>query len=366
MKPKTLLAWLLAGAGAVAFLIWALPQVTPYEPDSWTVSRNDAEATSLELARDLGELPADAFVIVNRTTDELLQLRLDEHLDAGGSLATLRSSRLFRSLKYWSVAVHDPKEIGTDWAYRAAVSPTGRLLRVERYMKEETEAAALDAATARQRADRLLDDVGFDRARFGEPQMQQRDRRNRTDLTLRYVDSERLLGERFSYGVEVKFGGDQLLGFSHFFDDPDQDDLASRIQSVGLWQFAWIYLALLLAPLVAIPFIRRYHAGEVGVRRGLQISAVILVAGTVAVLFTAKGISANFGMGALSKPATAVAVVFLYSVTFYLPMALVGFLGWSVESPFSARAGATSWRDSMPSSAASGATRPSPAPPCAA
>jgi hypothetical protein len=330
MNFKTLLAWLAVGAAAVTFLIWALPQVTPFEPDSWEVSRDDAEATALELARDLGELPDGAFVIVNRLTSDLLQLRLDQYLDEGGSLETLRASRLFPGLKHWAVSVWDPKATQSEWAYRARVSPTGKVLRLERQMKEDAEAGALDPQTARQRADRLLDDAGFDRTRFSEPQVRATDRANRTDLTLRYVDNERLLGERFTYGVEVKFGGDQLLGFSDFFDDPDEADLISRVQSVGLWQFAWIYFALLLAPLTAVPFVRRYHAGVVGVRRGLQISGVVLAAGLVAILFTAKGISEGIGMGALSKPATAVAVIFLFTVSFYLPMALVSFLGWSV------------------------------------
>lgn len=330
MKPRTLLAWLAVGIAAVAFLLWVMPRVQPFEPDAWEVSRDDAEAMTLEMASDLGAIPDDAFVIVNRSYNENLTLRAEEYVKAGGSLATVRDSRLFWQMNYWAVSVHDPAASGNEWAYRAAISPTGRLLRVERRMKEDAQAANLDPALARERADALLTELGFDLDRFDEPEIRQRDRANRTDITVRYADTEQLLGENMVYGFDVKFAGEELLGFSQFFDDANHLDLIARIQSIGLWQFAWIYVALLLAPLVSIPFVRRYHAGEIGVRRGLQIGAVMLLAGVVTVLFNAKGITSQIGMGALSKPGTALAVTFLFSVTFYLPMALVGLLGWSV------------------------------------
>jgi len=330
MKSRTLIAWLLLGAAAVGFLYWALPRAQPLEPEAWMVSRDDAEATTLEMARDLGELPQGAFVIVNRMTRQGLLLRVGEFVDGGGSLEAVRASRLFSIMSYWSVVVHDPSDSGQDWDYRGAISPSGQLLQIERHMEDDEEAEPLDSAAARDRADGLLTDLGFDLSRYGEPETRLRDRAYRTDATVRYVDTEQLLGERFSYGVEVKFAGDQLMGFAHFFDDPSENDLIARIQSIGLWQFAWIYVALLLAPLVAIPFVRRYHAGEIGLRRGLQIGGVMIAAGLIAMLLTAKGIAGGIGMGALSKPATAVAVVFLFMVSYYLPMGLVGLLGWSV------------------------------------
>lgn len=330
MKPRTLLAWLASGAAAVFFLSWAFPRVMPFQPDAWTVSRNDAEAMALELVQDLGELPESTFVIVNRNASERRLYRLTEFVEQGGSLATARSSHLFPSLDFWRVTIHDGTASGQTWAYQVAISPTGQLLQLERRVEDDAAAAALEPGRARQQAERLLSDLGFDLGRYRQPETLLRDRENRTDTTLRYVDREQLLGERFTYGVEVKFAGDELLGFAGFFDDPEEEVLNSRLQSLGLWQIVWIYLPMLIVVLVAIPFIRRYHAGEVGVRRGVQIGVLSVGVGIVSMLLTAKGISATIGMGLLTKPLTALAVAFLFLTSFYLPMAVVSALGWSV------------------------------------
>ncbi|MDH3403346.1 MAG: PP2C family protein-serine/threonine phosphatase [Acidobacteriota bacterium] len=330
MRPRTLLAWLAVGAAALTFLLWALPRLTPFAPERWTLSRDDAEAAALELAEDLGGVPESPFVIVNRSTDERLLYRLSELVNGGGALESVRGSRLIRGLRYWRVSIYDPDDTDGSWSHQVSLSPTGQLLQLERRIDEDEELGALSPEDARARAERLLAELGFDLAAYGEPVVRAQDRDQRTDLELRYSDGERLLGERFDYGLDVKFAGDRLVGFSGFFDDPDEDSLTSRLQPIGLWQFAWIYVGMLLTPLAAIPFVRRYHAGEVGVRRGLQIAAVMAIAGFLSVVFTAAGTSASWSFGILSKPQTAVVVVFLFSVTFYMPLAALGFLGWTV------------------------------------
>ncbi len=334
MRPSNLLAWLAAGVAAVFFLLWALPMAAPFEPEAWAVSRDDAEAIGVELARDLGDLPESTFVVVNRAASFLLQYRLAELVEQGESVAAVRRSRLFSRLHHWRVTIYDSTATGGSWAYQARISPTGRLLQLERSIDDDEAAAALDAATARDRAERFLREVGAD-IEGVEPEVRLTELENRADTTLRYYDDERLLGDTIQYGTEVKFAGDQLLGFAGFFDDPAEDALLGRLQSVNLWQVAWIYLAMLILPFVAVPFIRRYHAGEVGVRRGLQIGAVMAAAGLLCALFTARGLTTSIGLGALTKPLTAVMIVFLFSISFYGPMAIAGFLSWSAGESIS-------------------------------
>jgi hypothetical protein len=334
MKPANLLAWLAVGVAAVFFLLWALPRAAPFEPGAWTVSRDDAEAIAVELAQDLGELPDSTFVVVNRNTSFLLQYRLAELVESGAPVEAVRGSRLFTRLTHWLVTIYDSTATGGTWAYRAMISPTGRLLRLERSIDEDEAADPLESGAARERAERFLREAGLD-VEGVEPEILLTDLENRTDTTLRYYDDEGLLGESITYGTEVKFAGDQLLGFNGFFEDPGEDALLARLQAVNLWQFAWIYLAMLILPLVAVPFVRRYHAGEVGVRRGLQIGGVMASAGLLCVLFTARGLSTNIGLGALTKPLTAVMIVFLFSISFYGPIAVAGFLSWSTGESIS-------------------------------
>ncbi len=97
-----------------------------------------------------------------------------------------------------------------------------------------------------------------------------------------------------------------------------------------LLQQAWIFITLLLLPLVAIPFVRRYHAGEVGVRRGVQISVAILACGLLTMAFTGRGAAAGWQVEVLTRPQVTMVVVFQMLVLFFFPMALMAFLSWSV------------------------------------
>jgi hypothetical protein len=97
-----------------------------------------------------------------------------------------------------------------------------------------------------------------------------------------------------------------------------------------LLQQAWIFIVLLLLPVVAIPFVRRYHAGEIGVRRGLNVAAAVGAGGLLTMAFTARAVSAGFSIGVLTRPQITGVVVFQLLVLFFFPMALMTFLSWSV------------------------------------
>jgi len=81
---------------------------------------------------------------------------------------------------------------------------------------------------------------------------------------------------------------------------------------------------------LAFPFLKRYHEGEIGVRRGAQIFLVIAVCGLLTMLLVARAASqgTNFGF-ATRQQNTWLLVVFglLFNV---FPAALLGFFTWSV------------------------------------
>jgi sigma-B regulation protein RsbU (phosphoserine phosphatase) len=186
------------------------------------------------------------------------------------------------------------------------------------------------AAEARRQADAFLLEQGFDLAGFDEPEARTQQLQARTDTTLRYRDREGLLGEERPYGLEVSFAGDQLTGFNSFFDEPDRNAIQDGFQPFLLLQQAWIFVVLLLLPLVAVPFVRRYHAGEIGVRRGLHVAAVVVAGGLLTMSFAGRAASAGFQFGVLTRPQTTGVVVFQLLVLFVFPMAVMTFLSWSV------------------------------------
>ncbi len=60
----------------------------------------------------------------------------------------------------------------------------------------------------------------------------------------------------------------------------------------------WIFL---LAGLLAFPFLKRYHEGEIGVRRGVQIFLLVAVSGLVLMLLAGRANSQGTDFGFASR-----------------------------------------------------------------
>ncbi len=330
MKWKALLAWIVLGVAAAAVFVQLYPELRPFEPSSWTVDRATAEVVALELAEDLDGVPQPAYVVVTRQSANPVLLRMQDAAAAGESAERLRESRAADQARYWNVTLHDRSSPSQRWSHRVRIAADGRLLQLERQIGDSESSGSLAPEMARQRADALLADHGFELSLYGDPGVRFVERENRVDTMLRYTDPEAALGPAVTYGVEVRFAGDDLLGFDSFLDDPDRDALVTRFQSANLLEQVWVFLPIVLLPLVAVPFVRRYHAGKIGVHQGLRVGAVVLAGGILAALFTAKGISADASFGGVSKPQVVLAIIFQFSVVFYVPMAVLSFLSWSV------------------------------------
>ncbi len=330
MKPQRLLAWLALGAVVAALLPWLLWRANPLLPRRWSVSNAEARVISLERLRDLGELPADPYVIVSTFNEEVGRARLIEAHRAGRSTEELQASRAYRDFWGWRVTAYDPKRPSFQWSYRARVSPGGDVVQLERRIADDEGSGVADAAAARARADAFLAEQGFDLAEYEEPVVRAKDLDSRTDTALRYRDREAFFGRVVDYGVEVKFAGDELMGFAPYIDDPDKEAIEQRAAVFELLDQVWIFSPVLLAPLMAIPFLRRYNAGEIGVRRGVQIMVVVEACGLAILLFCARAVGENWSIGKLTRPQVNLVVFFQMLVLYFLPMAIVALLSWSV------------------------------------
>jgi hypothetical protein len=329
-NARSILFWTGLAVVAAVVMAWSFPRAYPFFPQDWEISRQEAEAKALMLLGDLGELPPRPYVIVAVDTSSELEHRLMSSLDTVDE-EVIRESRLARDLMAWQVTVYDRKSPSTDWTYRARITPQGDVLQLQLRVPPEEEGGVIDAETARARADRLLSEEEIDLYDYDEPEIRSRQLQSRTDMTLRYRDRERVLGEAFPYGIEVTFAGERLAGFSTYFDDPQQSAIQQTFQLTVMLNFARTYIALLLLPLIGIPFVRRYHAGEIGVRRSVQIASVVAASGIVVLLFCARTAGAGMSIGLLTRPqVTYVAGVFLLMVLFFFPLALMALLSWSV------------------------------------
>jgi Stage II sporulation protein E (SpoIIE) len=327
-ESRSLLAWGLAGIVAVPVVLWALPRAFPLFPPHWTTSKREAKAISLARVRELGEVPAGAYVVTRLRVDPQLERQVQLRL-AGDAAERIPGSRPAREIVVWETSIYKPGARSADWTYRVLITPDGEVTGVVAKAPPEEKAGSLDPAVARQRADALLRAHGYDLSRFTEPEVRSQQLESRTDLTLRYRDREELLGADSPYGFAVTFAGDRLTGYDSFYDAP-KDRHDGGLQLLVLLNQAWVFLPIVLLPLVAIPFLRRYHAGEIGVRRGLEILALVLGSAAVVLVTTAAGAAGDWNFGVLTRQQTTVVVALQLFMVFFFPLGLLAFLSWSV------------------------------------
>jgi hypothetical protein len=331
---RFVLAWIGAGVTAALVLVWVFPHAYPLFPREWEISKREAQAIGLERLRDLGELPRNPYIVTRLSEAGALEQRLQNHYEDLQE-ARWSESALIKSLLAWEVAVWEPGARAQEWSHHARIAPDGEVLELLLRLPTDQEGGEIPTEEARRVADLFLEDQGFDLTRYDEPELRTRDLQTRTDLFLRYLDREALLGEEYPYGVEVVFSGDRLAGYSRYFDDPELMAIRQSFRPIQLLVQAKVFLPLILLPLIAIPFVRRYHAGEIGVRRGIQISIVIVACGVVSMLFGAGDAAAGAALGVLSRKQASLVVGLQMIILLFVPMGLLSFLSWSVGESLS-------------------------------
>lgn len=331
---RFVLAWV--GIGILAALVvgWAFPRAYPLFPEHWQVSKQEAELIGLERLRDLGDLPESSYVVTRQDESPALEHRLQVNLRTLGR-QRVQDSRLAESLLTWEVTVWEPGSRAQEWSFHARVTPHGVVTELLRRMPPDEESGTISPEEAQESARVFLEEQGVDMRDFDSPEVRTRELQTRTDLFLRFRDREALLGDDYRYGVEVAFAGDRLVGFSRYFDDPDFAAIRSSFRPIQLLVQAKVFLPLILLPLVAIPFVRRYHAGEIGVERGIQISVLVFALGVVSMIFSAQDASAGAFVGVLSRQQATLVAGLQMVVLLFLPMGLLSFLSWSVGESLS-------------------------------
>ena len=332
---RELVIWSAVGLAGVALLAWCYPQVFPLLPKGWEISRADAEAIALERMRDLGEPVADPYIVVRLRTDFQLERRVQVLATEGDlpvDLEIWRASEPAQALMAWDVQVFAPGAVPGEWTYRALISRTGEVLALRRETwDEESDEDALDAADARIEATEFLRAHGFDPALYeAEPEVQRDEVGAQTGMLLRYQRRDPILGEGYPYGVEVTFDHGRPSGFGFWLDDPDADELQGTFRQLQLVSFGRVAFFYLLLPLVAVPFLKRYHDGQLGVRRGTQLLLLSLACGLVFIALSSRVLSSGTSAGFLTRQQTTLMVGGFTLVFMFLGLAVLGLMSWSV------------------------------------
>jgi hypothetical protein len=326
-NSRDLLLWVLVGTAGVLFLIWAFPRAFPFLPEEWSINSHEATAIALERLRDVGPPVKDPYVVTRLATDPLLERRLQ--LAPGERREALPRTNLAQGVLRWQVTTYEPAARTGEWKYRAWIALDGKVTGLRLRLPPDQPGEAIDPAQARIQADAFLKEQGFDLSRFQEPQARRTDLNARTDWTLRYRDREEALGPSFPYGIEVTFAGRQLAGFRAWNEEPG-NKIQETFQLTNLLANGRILVPFLLVAFLAFPFLRRYHAGEVGVKRSSQLFLLIFVAGTLVIGLGARGETDGFTWGGLSRRQATWAWAAQLIIFWISAMSLTGFLGWAV------------------------------------
>ncbi|HET9229496.1 MAG TPA: hypothetical protein VFR31_22640, partial [Thermoanaerobaculia bacterium] len=327
---RDLLLWTLAGLAGVLLLAWAWPRAFPFRPESWSVNRDEAAAIALERLTDLGKPVPDPYVVTFVRRDFFLERRLHLALDAGDSLERLRSTGLPKQIVNWEVLVYPKTGQREEWVYQALVSRSGEVLELQHRLDPQAAGKTISPAEAKTRADAFLAEQGFDLSRFGPPSPRTRQLAARTDTEMRYPDRTAAPGGKGAHGIGVLFSGDRLAGFFRWYDDPGERELQRSLQPVQFSAFGRLLAAYLLVAILGAPFLKRYHEGEIGVKRGTQVFATVALAGLLLVLLTARADAQGVGLGVLTRQQTTWMVAVITLVFWVSPYAVLSFVGWCV------------------------------------
>lgn len=331
MRVKYLgLLWGLAAVCSLATIFWVYPRAQQFAPKQWTVTRGEAIELAMKSFESLGETASDPYIVTELDDDFLIEQRLFERREAMAA-EDLAASPLGQQVIAWRVTVYEGEAPPNQWRYQAKISLTGEVLDLLLGVPEEQEGVQIDDASAIVRANAFLEANGFDRSVYEEPVPRRRDLMARTDLTLRYQDHRAVLGSDVPYGVEVLFVGDQLAGFQSWIEDPErQQRLAAVGSSSGLVSTLWILMPYFLFPFIGIIFLRKYHEGEIGVRRAVQVFALVWGCGLIVALSTSRAVTEGNNFGPLSRVQTTWIWGLQILVLWFSAIALMSALGWAV------------------------------------
>lgn len=329
---KRVLPWLLALAGTVAVML-VLPLYRPGQPRGISMTRHEVKKIADKAARGVGIKVEDSWATITWAPSPFLMKELRNHprRDAAWEDPVIGPRmRTYRVTYYYKNNVKNPP-MGAVWVG----GERGSIVSARRVKRPEDTGESLTEAQLRPRADafvysrpfRAAPSPVFEEAR---PTVQ----RNRTDWVFRYRVPMTFPLKNVEPYINVYFAGDELVGWilteeyadGRQFTGDDSEDIVGTFA-----QFVTMFAIMLV---LLIIFLRKYHAGEVGVGAAsalFVITAILLITGS---LITRGSLSDGTGFGSISAYATSWASASFKMLFADIPLAVLVFLAWAVGESY--------------------------------
>jgi hypothetical protein len=321
---------LLAFVGGVIALALLIPRYNGVQPRV-DITRGEALRIADEDARKLGIPVEKAWSNITWVGSPLLDRELEKDPERyrraqddpviGPRLGGYRITYFRRGLE---------KFLPYGFVY---VSGQGEIISARRRQRPETPGASPTEAELRPVADRFIrsrtlpgaTSLVFESAR---PTVT----RSRTDWTFRYKTTPKTdIGKVVTY-VWVYFTGNQFAGWELIEEYADGSPYRGDTEIGGAFLgFGALYIMLLL---LLVMFLRKYHAGEVGVGTASFLFGAVLVLAIALDVVIAASASDGTGMGSIDAQQTAWAVAGFKILFVDIPLAVLVFLAWAVGESY--------------------------------
>jgi len=321
------------GAAGLAVFLLVLPRYDAPVPRGLRITRSEAKTIADAEARRFGIEVDKAWPTIVWEASPLLEKELGEDpalrrkLDADPVVGPLLAG--YRVV-YFRKGLEKSPEYGF-----VIVGRDGSVLGARRRARAEETGAKPAPEALRAEADRLVASrplpgmpvAEFDSAR---PTLLA----GRTDTLFRYRVPHAGPPENVGFLVGVYFVGDRLAGWELM--EEYRDGRAFRYEAGGslAGNFArFASLFGLLAVLLAI-FLKKYHAGEVGVETGGALFAGVALLSAVCDVLLAPLMGYGTQFGGADAPVTAIATAGFKFLFWDLPIAALVFFAWTVGESY--------------------------------
>ena len=324
----------LACLAGIAALFILIPRFNSSQPQGIRLTRAQAKAVADAEARRAG-IPVDsAWSSLSWSGSGLL----DEVLDKDPALRRRAASDPVvgpRLGGYRSTYYRRGLEKFVPYGDVVVSEVTGEVLMRRVLMRAEEPGARLEEGEIRKRADAFV----ASRKLPGAPSPQFEDvrptrHRNRTDWVVRYrIPSDFPTGAVVPY-LWVHFTGDKLAGWRLIEEYADGrtfrgDNAGEIVATFGRYGVMYTLLLILLGI-----FLKKYHAGEVGVGTASLLFFALLALSILMNALIAPSRAEGTGFGSIDAQSTAWALAAFSVLFFELPAAVLAFFAWAVGESY--------------------------------
>lgn len=330
MKATRALALGLLGAAGLG---WMLPRFEAAQPRGLAVTRPMAVEIAGEEARRLGIPVERAFRVETWEENALLEQELseDSSLRRRAESDPVVGPRLAGYRVTW---FRPGLEKFPEYGY-VVVGPDGTVLGARVRARAEETGARPTEDVVRAAADRLVASRTF----RGAPRPEFDSARpnvlkDRVDHILRYRVPHAGPPESVSFFLNVYVVGDRLSGWELYEEYRDGRTFRYELGSSLAATFGRFAVVFGLLFLLLVVFLKKYHAGEVGVGTGAWLFAGQLVLLLAVDLLTARADGFSVGFGGTDAFQTTLAQAAFRFLFLDVPLALLVFLSWSVGESY--------------------------------